>query len=166
MDHGKFAENSSGQKDFQSTRLRLERGRFRISSAVLTGSCHVIGRGVRSHIRFDLQHVSFPAKILSKKFPAKNRYLNFEIDGGRFNQNTNVDTFPFRQAIWQYVQRVQGIFHDDYDYQQVRTTHLQRCRRRSNLKIGQHIFGQKHKEFCEKIGVLHRRNYEIRLPQF
>eukprot|EP01117_Protostelium_nocturnum_P013273 TRINITY_DN4941_c2_g1_i2.p1 TRINITY_DN4941_c2_g1~~TRINITY_DN4941_c2_g1_i2.p1 ORF type:complete len:412 (-),score=122.25 TRINITY_DN4941_c2_g1_i2:199-1434(-) len=36
-----------------------------------------------------------------------------------FNQNTNVDTFPFRQAIWQYVQRVQGIFHDDYDYQQV-----------------------------------------------
>jgi len=36
-----------------------------------------------------------------------------------FNQNTNVDTFPFRQAIWQYVQRVQGIFHDDYDYKQV-----------------------------------------------
>ncbi|PRP84687.1 sestrin-like protein [Planoprotostelium fungivorum] len=37
-----------------------------------------------------------------------------------FDQNTNVDTFPFRQAIWQYVQRVQGIFHDDYDYQQTK----------------------------------------------
>jgi sestrin len=36
-----------------------------------------------------------------------------------FNQNKNVDTFPFRRAIWQYVQRIKGMFHDDYNYQEV-----------------------------------------------
>jgi sestrin len=36
-----------------------------------------------------------------------------------FNQSTNVDTLPFRRAIWQYVQRVKGMFHDDYNYQEV-----------------------------------------------
>lgn len=36
-----------------------------------------------------------------------------------FNQSKNVDTFPFRRAIWQYVQRVKGMFHDDYNYQEV-----------------------------------------------
>jgi len=29
------------------------------------------------------------------------------------------DTAPFRLAIWYYVHRIQGIFHDDYDYRNV-----------------------------------------------
>jgi len=37
----------------------------------------------------------------------------------RFNEKENVNTFPFRQAVWQYVQRVKGIFYDDYNYQEV-----------------------------------------------
>eukprot|EP01119_Soliformovum_irregulare_P021919 TRINITY_DN7385_c0_g1_i2.p1 TRINITY_DN7385_c0_g1~~TRINITY_DN7385_c0_g1_i2.p1 ORF type:complete len:616 (-),score=149.10 TRINITY_DN7385_c0_g1_i2:116-1963(-) len=32
---------------------------------------------------------------------------------------TTVDTFPLRRAVWQYVMRVKGIFHDDYNYEQV-----------------------------------------------
>jgi len=35
------------------------------------------------------------------------------------NQNTGVDTFPFRRAVWQYVQRIKGMMHDDYNYQEV-----------------------------------------------
>lgn len=30
-----------------------------------------------------------------------------------------VDTEPFRMAVWYYVHRVCGIFHDDFDYQRV-----------------------------------------------
>jgi len=37
----------------------------------------------------------------------------------KFNEKENVNTFPFRQAVWQYVQRVKGIFYDDYNYQEV-----------------------------------------------
>jgi len=36
-----------------------------------------------------------------------------------FNQSKDVDTLPFRRAIWQYVQRIKGMFHDDYNYQEV-----------------------------------------------
>jgi len=36
-----------------------------------------------------------------------------------FNENKNVDTLPFRRAIWQYVQRIKGMFHDDYNYREV-----------------------------------------------
>jgi len=36
-----------------------------------------------------------------------------------FNTNTDIDTLPFRRAIWYYVQRVKGMFHDDYNYQEV-----------------------------------------------
>lgn len=32
-----------------------------------------------------------------------------------------MDTFPFRRAIWQYIQRVKGMMHDDYNYQEVNT---------------------------------------------
>lgn len=31
----------------------------------------------------------------------------------------SLDTEPFRMALWFYVHRVCGIFHDDYDYQKV-----------------------------------------------
>jgi len=37
----------------------------------------------------------------------------------KFNKDQNVDTYPFRRAIWQYVQRIKGAFHDDYNYQEV-----------------------------------------------
>lgn len=36
-----------------------------------------------------------------------------------FNESTGVDTLPLRRAIWHYVQRVKGIFHDDYNYGEV-----------------------------------------------
>eukprot|EP01113_Clastostelium_recurvatum_P007320 TRINITY_DN13403_c0_g1_i1.p1 TRINITY_DN13403_c0_g1~~TRINITY_DN13403_c0_g1_i1.p1 ORF type:complete len:643 (-),score=168.17 TRINITY_DN13403_c0_g1_i1:22-1950(-) len=36
-----------------------------------------------------------------------------------FHTTQDVDTLPFRRAIWYYVQRVKGMCHDDYDYQEV-----------------------------------------------
>lgn len=33
--------------------------------------------------------------------------------------NTNIDTSPFRRAIWNYIQSMYGIRHDDYDYREV-----------------------------------------------
>ncbi|EGG16331.1 sestrin-like protein [Cavenderia fasciculata] len=37
----------------------------------------------------------------------------------RFNNSTDIDTLPFRRAVWYYVQRVKGMCHDDYNYQEV-----------------------------------------------
>eukprot|EP00026_Physarum_polycephalum_P005854 Phypoly_transcript_05893.p1 GENE.Phypoly_transcript_05893~~Phypoly_transcript_05893.p1 ORF type:complete len:624 (+),score=89.29 Phypoly_transcript_05893:72-1874(+) len=36
-----------------------------------------------------------------------------------FSTSTHIDTLPFRRAIWYYVQRVKGMCHDDYNYQEV-----------------------------------------------
>jgi len=36
-----------------------------------------------------------------------------------FHETKNVDTFPFRRALWYYIQRINGMFHDDYNYQEV-----------------------------------------------
>uniref|UniRef100_A0A7S4JJV8 Uncharacterized protein n=1 Tax=Paramoeba aestuarina TaxID=180227 RepID=A0A7S4JJV8_9EUKA len=53
------------------------------------------------------------------------RFLDEQLDSIRkltyrtFSGATDVDTDPFRQAVWHYVQRIQGIFYDDYDYREV-----------------------------------------------
>lgn len=41
--------------------------------------------------------------------------LTYSTLGGR----TNVDTSKFRRAIWNYIQCIYGIRHDDYDYGEV-----------------------------------------------
>lgn len=34
-------------------------------------------------------------------------------------KKSNVDTSPFRRAVWNYIQSMYGIRHDDYDYREV-----------------------------------------------
>mmetsp|Transcript_17217 Transcript_17217/g.48458 ORF Transcript_17217/g.48458 Transcript_17217/m.48458 type:complete len:220 (+) Transcript_17217:3-662(+) len=36
-----------------------------------------------------------------------------------FYDSENICTVPFRGAIWHYVHRIQGVFHDDYEYREV-----------------------------------------------
>jgi hypothetical protein len=36
-----------------------------------------------------------------------------------FNTFDNLDTGPYRRAAWQYVQRIKGVLHDDYDYKEI-----------------------------------------------
>jgi len=43
----------------------------------------------------------------------------FNLTYNTFNNEKEMDTQPFRHAIWFYVQRISGIFNDDYDYQEV-----------------------------------------------
>jgi len=43
----------------------------------------------------------------------------FNLTYNTFNNETEMDTQPFRHAIWFYVQRISGIFSDHYDYQEV-----------------------------------------------
>jgi hypothetical protein len=64
-------------------------------------------------------------ELIRRFLPGAAQLLDEEFDHiyrmtyNMFNKSQGVDTFPFRQAIWQYVQRIKGIFHDDYDYQEV-----------------------------------------------
>lgn len=37
----------------------------------------------------------------------------------RLGPKTNVDTSPFRRAVWNYIQSIYGIRHDDYNYREV-----------------------------------------------
>jgi len=47
-----------------------------------------------------------------------------------------VDTEPFRMAVWYYVHRVCGVFHDDFDYQRVN-----------------HLVQQKTKSYVKKVAI-------------
>jgi len=44
---------------------------------------------------------------------------SFEMTDNTVFEHENVDTLPFRRSIWYYVQRIMGINHDDYNYQEV-----------------------------------------------
>jgi len=43
----------------------------------------------------------------------------YQMTYNRFTKRDSVNTFRLRRAIWQYVQRIRGMFHDDYNYQEV-----------------------------------------------
>jgi len=95
--------------------------------------------------KYDMRHVDFDVKsksynifraqeycwkedgfeLVRRFLPDAATLLDEEFDHiynmtyNMFNESKDVDTFPFRRAIWQYIQRVKGIFHDDYNYQEV-----------------------------------------------
>jgi len=37
----------------------------------------------------------------------------------RCGEQKNIDTHPFREAIWYYIHSIKGIRHDDYHYRKV-----------------------------------------------
>lgn len=93
----------------------------------------------------DMKHVDFNVKSNTYKvfrlqdyswedhgFPLLNRYYpgaaelldrsfneTYEMTEYMLFNNKDIDTSPFRQAIWYYVLRLKGMSHDDYAYQQV-----------------------------------------------
>lgn len=52
--------------------------------------------------------------LLDDKFRVAYNLTYYTIAG-----RTNVDTSKFRRAIWNYIQCIYGIRHDDYDYAEV-----------------------------------------------
>ncbi|TMW58077.1 hypothetical protein Poli38472_013551 [Pythium oligandrum] len=68
---------------------------------------------------FSLVKRYFPGKagqILEDLFNLTDK-LTYDYYGSQKEQD--VDTSPYRSAIWYYVHRIFGICHDDYDYRQV-----------------------------------------------
>lgn len=53
-------------------------------------------------------------RVLDEKFRAAYNLTYFTMGGIK-----NVDTSKFRRAIWNYIQCIFGIRHDDYDYGEV-----------------------------------------------
>lgn len=43
---------------------------------------------------------------------------SFGMTDNQLGESEQLDTTKFRQAIWNYIHRLHGIFHDDYDYQE------------------------------------------------
>ena len=63
--------------------------------------------------------------VISRFFPRLAPLLDTEFSVARtmtdrtFSSFAEVDTTPFRIAVWQYVQRVKGILHDGYNYKNI-----------------------------------------------
>ena len=45
--------------------------------------------------------------------------ITYDLTYETFSDSVNIDTLPFRRAIWYYVLRLYGICHDDYEYKEV-----------------------------------------------
>ena len=63
---------------------------------------------------------------ISRFLPGVGEYLEAEFDEiqsiTEFNfasENTSLDTYPFRQAVWMHVLRLHGLLREDYDHSQV-----------------------------------------------
>lgn len=69
-----------------------------------------------SNLNFTLLHSLYSdvGTLLDQKFRAAYNLTYFTMGGYR-----NVDTSKFRRAIWNYIQCIYGIRHDDYDYGEV-----------------------------------------------
>ncbi|EFA84614.1 sestrin-like protein [Heterostelium album PN500] len=82
----------------------------------------------REYTIFSIQDYSWKEhgyELVSRIFPDAAPLLDEEFNFVytmtyyRFNNSTDIDTLPFRRAVWYYVQRVKGMCHDDYNYQEV-----------------------------------------------
>jgi sestrin len=54
------------------------------------------------------------AQLLDDEFA-----VAFGMTDNQLGDSKELDTTKFRQAVWNYIHRLNGIFHDDYDYQEV-----------------------------------------------
>jgi len=77
---------------------------------------------------FRLQEFSWEDQgfsLINRYYPGTGELLDelftetFNLTDSVIFDSTNVDTSPFRQAVWYYVLRLKGMIHDDYEYSQV-----------------------------------------------
>lgn len=66
-----------------------------------------------------LHHYFLRIIISHKQIVWQNQITNSCHIHNRMGRKTNVDTSMFRRAIWNYIQCIYGIRHDDYDYREV-----------------------------------------------
>jgi sestrin len=58
-------------------------------------------------------------ELLDEEFNSILNLTDYSLFNTRQEANEQVDTWPFRQAIWYYVLRLAGMSHDDYNYHEV-----------------------------------------------
>nr|XP_027200066.1 sestrin homolog [Dermatophagoides pteronyssinus] len=65
---------------------------------------------------YSLSNYLFPdiASFLDEKFK-----VGYNLTYYTLGPKTNIDTSPFRRAVWNYIQSIYGIRHDDYNYREV-----------------------------------------------
>ncbi|KAJ6215777.1 hypothetical protein RDWZM_010277 [Blomia tropicalis] len=65
---------------------------------------------------FSLSNLLYPdiGKFLDEKFK-----VGYNLTYYTLGPKTNIDTSPFRRAIWNYIQCIYGARHDDYNYREV-----------------------------------------------
>jgi len=67
------------------------------------------------------------------------------------SSHTNIDTAPFRESIWYYAHRTQGLLHEDYDYRNV-NIYLNRSIKHYVKKVSCFPYVINHSDF-ENVGV-------------
>lgn len=87
----------------------------------------------QDHAYSQLNRFYSVAQLLDDEFA-----IAFNMTDNQLGESKELDTTKFRQAVWNYIHRLNGIFHDDYDYQEVclnpakpHLRHLSRRRRAS-----------------------------------
>eukprot|EP00954_Amorphochlora_amoebiformis_P013478 1058607-Amorphochlora_amoeboformis.AAC.3 len=79
-------------------------------------------KGEKLHRKQDFGWRSHAYGLMTRFYPHYSPLLNQEFDViynltyKKLTRVANVDTGPFRRAVWYYVDRLYGIEHDDYDY--------------------------------------------------
>lgn len=70
---------------------------------------------------------------------------------------TNVDTSKFRRAIWNYIQCIYGIRHDDYDYGEVnQVSKTYSFKRRTQIRV--FVLQNKNRPKITNLCVFHKIN--------
>lgn len=70
---------------------------------------------------------------------------------------TNVDTSKFRRAIWNYIQCIYGIRHDDYDYGEVnQVSKTYSFKRRTQIRV--FVLQNKNRPKITNLFVFHKIN--------
>jgi sestrin len=126
--------STAGAPDATSARLQLTEAQERETAYLLK----YIGPNTLRHAEFKVQSDSYKVfrvndwswphqgyELLLRFLPRVAQPLDnlFELTqtmtDNCFNTFDNLDTGPYRRAAWQYVQRIKGVLHDDYDYQEI-----------------------------------------------
>lgn len=68
----------------------------------------------QDHAYSQLNRFYSVAQLLDDEFT-----IAFSMTDNQLGDSKELDTTKFRQAVWNYIHRLNGIFHDDYDYQEV-----------------------------------------------
>ncbi|XP_075587165.1 sestrin isoform X2 [Dermatophagoides farinae] len=123
LDNGEFKPNTWSEDEWQKHNFNVyiddpefvyidfaKRGRTSESSTYRIQDYQWDDQG------YSLSNYLYPdvASFLDEKFK-----VGYNLTYYTLGPKTNIDTSPFRRAVWNYIQSIYGIRHDDYNYREV-----------------------------------------------